>query len=275
MVGPYMLVWTNDSLFLGQFVGALNQPWRFDRVGRNCGLIGPNAAVIVGQRAFWASPDRQFYSYSIGGEPQPIACPIRSDYAENLTASQDDKVVASACAEFGEVRWDYPDQRDGYENSRFLRLTVSGPDAGAWSQGEQARSFMLDAGPSAYPIGVAPAGNVYYHERGFSADGGSRSWYLRTAMQLLDEDWRLLVKGCWPDFKDQMGPITITITAYEHPQDDNPQTFVADAVAPGDAKADLWISGRYFTVEFAGSGSVTNMRMGDPVFETEMAGKAL
>jgi len=62
-------------------VGSLDQPWRFERVGRNCGLIGPNAAVVVGQTAFWASPDRQFYRYPLGGQPEPIACPIRQDFA--------------------------------------------------------------------------------------------------------------------------------------------------------------------------------------------------
>ena len=149
MCGPYMLVWTGDALFLGTFVGALNQPWRFERVGRNCGLIGPNAAVVVGQTAFWASPDRQFYRYALGGQPEPIPCPIRRDFAEELAASQGDKVMASSNAEFGEIRFDYPDRRDGYENSRYLALAVNGPDAGAWHRGVMGRTAFVDAGPSA------------------------------------------------------------------------------------------------------------------------------
>jgi len=75
MAGPYLLVWTGDALFLGAFVGSLNEPWRFDRVGRNCGLIGPNAAVVVGQTAYWASPDRQFYSYAVAGSRSPSRAP--------------------------------------------------------------------------------------------------------------------------------------------------------------------------------------------------------
>jgi hypothetical protein len=275
MIGPYLAIWTSDALHLGTYTGALNLPWRFDRVGRNCGLIGPNAVVVVGQTAFWASPDRQFYSYPLGGQPQPITCPIRTEYADNLSASQGDKVVASACAEFEEVRWDYPDARDGYENSRFVRMVVGGPDAGAWSQGVLARSAYVDAGPSDYPIAAAPAGNVYYHEKGHSADGASFSWRIKTAAQLLDPDWRLLVKQCWPDFKDQIGPITVTVTSLEHPQDDTPVTYVSAPMAMDDASADLWISGRYFQVEFSGAGAPTNMRLGKPVFEAELAGKAL
>ena len=184
MCGPGLLVWTGDALFLGTFVGALNQPWRFDRVGRNCGLLGPNAVVVVGQAAFWVSPDRQFYRYALGGQPEPIACPIRRDFAEELAASQGDKVVASSNAEFSEVRFDYPDRRDGFENSRYLALALSGQDAGAWHRGQMARTAFVDAGPSAYPIGVTYDGSVFLHEKGRSADGGQLQLVHRERRQL-------------------------------------------------------------------------------------------
>ena len=150
-------------------------------MGRNCGLIGPNAAVVVGQTAFWASPDRQFYSYGAGGQPQPIPCPIRQDFAERLAASQGDKVVASSNAEFSEVRFDYPDSRDGYENSRYLALALAGPDTGAWHRGIMARTGFVDAGPSLYPLGVTFEGQVYLHEKGHSADGQPFAWFIETA----------------------------------------------------------------------------------------------
>jgi hypothetical protein len=273
MCGPYMLVWTKDALFLGTYVGALDQPWRFDRVGRNCGLIGPKAVVVVGQTAFWASPDRQFYSYGLGGEPQPIPCPIRTDYSDNLTASQGDKVYASACAEFSEVRWDYPDKRDGYENSRFVRLCVSGPDAGAWSGGIQARTAYVDAGPTLYPVGVTFGGQAYYHEKGQSADGSPFSWFIRTADQQTDPDGRLLVKQLWPDFKDQVGPVSVTLYSREHPQQAVPTVVTANPMSPDDATADFMISGRLFQVEFSGSSAPTYMRLGVPTFEAVPAGR--
>ncbi|HET6970824.1 MAG TPA: hypothetical protein VFH92_06855 [Phenylobacterium sp.] len=272
MCGPNMLVWTGDALFLGTFVGALNQPWRFERVGRNCGLIGPNAAVVVGQTAFWASPDRQFYSYSPGGQPQPITCPIRGDFAEQLAASQGDKVVASSNAEFAEVRFDYPDRRDGYENSRFIAVAVDGPDAGAWHRGIMGRTAFVDAGPSAYPIGVAFDGSAFLHEKGHSADGTNFAWFVETADTYLDPERTLLVRSVWPDFKDQLGPVTVTLTGRMHPQDsDQPPTSAA--MAPGDAKADLLASGRLFRVRFAGASAPTGCRVGKPVFDVAPAGE--
>ncbi|THD80637.1 MAG: hypothetical protein E7812_07865 [Phenylobacterium sp.] len=271
MAGPYMLVWTSDALFLGTYVGALDQPWRFDRVGRNCGLVGPNAAVVVGQTAFWVSPDRQFYSYAVGGEPEPVACSIRQDFAENLAASQGDKVTASSNAEFGEVRFDYPDSRDGYENSRYVALCVAGPDAGSWHRGIMARTAFVDAGPSAFPVGVTFQGAVYFHEKGHSADGGAFAWFIETADSYLDPERGLLARGLWPDFKEQVGPVTVTVTARAQPQGAS-QTYAAPAMAPDDAKADLLITGRLFKVRFAGSSAPTACRIGKPVFDVVQTG---
>jgi hypothetical protein len=267
-----MLVWTGDALFLGSFVGSLDQPWRFERVGRNCGLIGPNAAVVVGQTAFWASPDRQFYRYSLGGQPEPIACPIRQDFAERLAASQGDKVVASSNGEFSEVRWDYPDSREGYENSRFLAVALSGADAGAWHRGVMARTAFVDAGPSAYPIAATFQGQVYHHEKGHSADGQPFSWFIETADSYLDPQSCLLVREIWPDFADQQGPVTVSVAARLHPQDAGGTSCVA-AMAPGDGKADLLVSGRLFKVRFSGASAPTACRIGQPMFDVAQTGR--
>jgi hypothetical protein len=271
MCGPYMLVWTSDALFLGTFVGALNQPWRFDRVGRNCGLIGANAAVVVGQTAFWVSPDRQFYRYAVGGQPEPIPCPIRQDFADRLAASQGDKVAASSNAEFSEIRFDYPDSRDGYENSRYLALALSGPDAGAWHRGMMARTAFVDAGPTAYPVGVTYDGAAYYHEKGRSADGGRFAWHIETADTYLDPEACLLVREVWPDFKDQVGPVTVTVSSRLAPQ--APSLAVSAAMAPGASKADLLATGRLFRVRFSGDSAPTACRIGRPVFDVAPTGK--
>jgi hypothetical protein len=272
MCGPYLLVWTSDALFLGAFVGALEQPWRFDRVGRNCGLIGPNAAAVVGQTAFWVSPDRQFHRYPLGGQPEPVACPIRQDFADRLAASQGDKVVASSNAEFSEVRFDYPDSRDGYENSRYLALALTGEDAGAWHRGVMARTAFVDAGPSSYPVAATFDGRVYYQEKGHSADGQAFDWFIETADSVLDPASRFLVRELWPDFAGQLGPVTVQVTARQRPQDTATATASA-AVAPGDQKADLLLSGRLFKVRFSAASAPTACRIGKPVFDVASAGK--
>lgn len=268
-IGPYLLVWTNHSLFLGTWVGALSQPWRFDRVAEKCGLIGPNAAVVVGQAAYWMGNDGQFYRYGLGGTVEPIPCAIRDDLFGNLTPAQADKVVASSISRFSEVRWDYPDARDGVENSRYVALSLTGQ---GWSRGKMARSAFVDAGPAADSIGVTPQGNVYWHERGQSADGGPLVWSIETADQYISEEVTALLLGVWPDVKNQVGPINITAISRLKPQGDE-NVKGPFAMAAGQDKVDFRCSGRLFRLRFEGASLPAFARLGQIAVNVAPAGK--
>jgi hypothetical protein len=259
--GAYLLVWTNEGLFLGQYVGQLNQPWRFDKVASNCGLMGPNAFAVKGQEAFWVSPDRQFYRYAIGGTPTPVPCPIREDFAENLTPSQMDKVTAATLSEFGEVWWFYPDVRDGLENSRYLALTITGPDLGKWFRGQLARTAFCDAGVASYPIGTTYDGNAYFHEKGWSADGNAWSGFIETADLYLDENMVMNVGPLWPDFVNQQGAITVTTYTALYPQ--GAETVSGPTtIAAGTQKVDLRVMGRLLRVRLDFNSTVNQLRLG-------------
>jgi hypothetical protein len=264
-IGSSLLVWTNAGLFLGSYVGQLGQVWRFDKVGDRCGLIGPGAAAVIGQQAFWISPDRQFWSYAPGGEPQPMACPIREDFSENLAAAQADKIVASSVGQHGEIWWDYPDSRDGYENSRYVAVTVLGPDAGAWHRGQMSRTARVDAGPGPYPLAVTPEGQIYWHERGHSADGAPLTWFIETADQFFSEDTALLARAFWPDAQNQVGPVTLTVTTRFKPRgEETVRTYVFSSE---DEKIDLRAAGRLFRLKFSGAAAPSSFRLGRPVID--------
>jgi hypothetical protein len=277
-VGRYLLVWTTQSLFLGTYVGQVNQVWRFDKVGDKCGLIGPNAAAVLGATAFWISPDRQFHSYGVGGAVAPLACPIRQDFAENLAASQADKITACTIAEFDEVRWDYPDTRDGFEVSRYLTLAAAGPDAGAWHRGaaangvSPARTAMIDAGPAQNPIGVSAAGGIYWHELGHSADGQPLPWFVQSAEVLLDENAAVLVRQAWPDLADQVGPVQLGLASRAHPQ--GAQTsFGPYTLMPGQETVDFKASGRLFQLTYSGFSLPSYARIGRLVVDVKPRGR--
>lgn len=273
MVGPYMLVWTSDSLFVGEFVGDLNQPWSFTRVGQHCGLIGPNAKAVMGQTAYWISPDLQVHSYSLGGEPEIVPCQVREDFAENLAPSQADKIVGSTNAKYSEVRWDYPDARDGMglENSRYIAVVIAGPDAGAWSRGVMARTAFSDAGPGQYPIGVTVDGHIYQHEKGNTADGGAFSWFIETADAYLDENYTMDANGVWPDIFHQQGPVYVEVSSRFFPQDTETSTG-ALAMGVGTQKVDFRQSGRLFRVKFSGNSGPTYARLGKFDFDVVRGG---
>ncbi|MCX7587189.1 hypothetical protein [Phenylobacterium sp. 58.2.17] len=268
VAGSSLLVWTNHSLFQGTFIGALATPWRFDRVATNCGLIGPNAAVVVGQAAYWLGVDGQFYRYGLGGGVEPIPCAIRDDLFGNITPGQADKITAASNSRFSEVRWDYPDERDGTENSRYVALSLVGQ---GWHRGRMPRTAMADAGPSQDPIGVTAAGNVYWHERGQSADGSALSWSIETADQYLNEEQTALVLGLWPDLKSQVGPINISITSRFKPQGDE-TTKGPYPVAAGEDKVDVRASGRLFKLKFEGASVPAFARFGQIAVDLAAAG---
>jgi hypothetical protein len=119
---------------------------------------------------------------------------------------------------------------------------------------------------------VTYGGRVYHHEKGHSADGQPFAWFIQTADSYLDPDACLLVREIWPDFKDQQGPVSVSIAARRHPQDVE-QVVAAPAMAPQDAKTDVLVSGRLFKVTFAGSSAPTACRIGQPVFDATPAGR--
>lgn len=278
VMGAYQLCWTSSELWLVEYVGALNQIYRFTKVGDQCGLIGPNAAIVVGQRAFWIGPDLQVYAYGLGGQAGPIGCPILKDFADNLALSQGDKVVASSNGRFAEIRFDYPDARDGNENSRYIAAhvptLVANPDL-AWYRGRMARTAFCDAPPHptpSFPLAVdADTGLIFYQDKGTTGDGEAFAWRIKTADNYLDPDVNMMVRQVWPDFKDQEGPVMVTVTTKFAPQGDE-TTAEGSAMAPGDRKSDVRATGRLAAVEFYGSSTPTYCRIGSPTFDVTPAG---
>ena len=269
LIGRYVFCWTNNGLYLGSYVGSAAVGWKFDRIGDKCGLIGPNAATVVGQVAYWMAPSGQFYQCALGGSPTVLPSSIQDGTFANISASQRDKIVCSSTAAFAEVRWDYPDQRDGLENSRYVVTSLSEADAAgspAWSRGVMARTAYVDAGPSDSPVGVTVDGVVYWHERGNSADGQSLAWFLESADQNIGDLDRLQrVNGVWPDVDQQIGPLWMSVFTRLRPQaTERKHTWT---LAPMQAKRDFRATGRLARVRFEGASVPSFARLGSPVFD--------
>lgn len=270
MFGSYVAVWTENSVYIGQFLGDPGQTYRFDLVATNCGLIGQNAVTVINQVAYWITPDGQFYSWAIGTPPAPIRCPIRTDFRENLDQAQATKIVCTGIGAFNEVWWLYPDSRDGNENSRYVAFSIAD---GTWFRGQLARTAAIDSGAVANPLMVTSTGMVYSHETGNSADGAALSYFIETADQYLgeDENW-LLVRGIWPDFKDQLGPIDVTINVRPYPQG-TATTKGPYALSPGTERRDFMATGRVASVKFSGNSSPAYVRFGKPTFDVVGTGQ--
>lgn len=271
-----IFVWTDTALYQATFLGDPGQTYRFDKLGSNCGLIGPNAAVVAGQVAYWLGQDRQFYSCPLGGAPQLIPSPVQRDMTDNLSLGQQDKITASSISQFGEVWWFYPDQRDivngdiiGLENSRYVSLSYTGQ---GWARGMLSRTAFVDASPSVSPIGAEYNGATYYHERGQYANSSPIGWYIESADYYFGEaDRTLEIQSVWPDFEDQVGSIQLTLTTRLYPQGVE-YTRGPYSLNPNRGKRDFRSSGRVARVRIGSDAAPSYARLGKIEFDAQPRG---
>lgn len=271
VIGEYLFVWTDNSLFQGTFTGDNTQPWVFNKLGDNCGLAGPNSATVVSQTAYWFSSQNRFLTCSLGGTPQLIYVSCGDDMASHIAPSQSDKIVSTSISKFNEVWWFYPDERDGLENSRYVSLSL---EDGSAARGTLARTAFCDlpAGQNLYPIATTFDGVIYYQEKGITADGDVRTWFLETSDFYIDEQERcMMVKCMWPDFQRQTGPIWVTLSGLQYPQSD-PEVFSDQVLTANTTKIDFRFSGRLIRVRLSGNSAPSDMRLGVPVYDISPAG---
>lgn len=269
MLGSYVAVWTDTGAFLGQFIGAVGQAYRFDPVADNCGLIGPNAVTVVNQVAYWVTPDLQIYRWVLGGAPEKLPCPIHRDFADNMVQTQGEKLVAAPNGKFEEIWFHYPDARDGIENSRYIGFDTRD---GSWLRGTMGRTAAIDAGPTQFPIKVTYEGVIYWHENGHSADGGALRWSLTTSdFYLMQAEQMVLLRSMWPDFQAQQGAVMITINLRDFPQSDT-RTVGPYTLAAGQHRQDMLAQGRIASLTFSGASAPAFMRLGKPSFDVKATG---
>ena len=273
--GQVIAIWTQDSMWLAEWSGDTTNVWTFTQVDSSVGLINPNACVVVGDSVFWVSPDFQVWSCVTGDVPEQFDCPILSDTLLKTKAAQSGKIIMSYSSASNELRIDYPDQRDGFENSRYLTLYLN--DGTSWSQGQLARTAYDRAAMLQWPVSAAPMDEnnlttVYFQECGQTADNGNIDWSISTSDFTLDEDeTTMMVRGLWPDFKNQQGTVQLTLYGRINPQD-TPVAYGPFDLAPGQAKLDLRFTARIVSLEFSGSGSPASLRIGRPVFDVVPVG---
>lgn len=268
-IGPYVAIWTTTGLHMGQFTSDTNSVYRFDPVAYNCGLAGPNAAVVFNGTAFWVTPDLQVYTWTPGAPPAPLKCPIRTDFAENMVTSQMEKIVATSVSEFGEIWFIYPDSRDGIECSRAIAYSIA---ENAWFPNLIARTAAIDSGPTRWPLFVSYGGTAYYHENGNTADGGALSWSLESSDFYLGEaDQRFMIRDIWPDFEDQVGPISLTVNLKAYPQS-TPRTKGPYTLETGRTRKDFLADGRIAAISLSGSSAPAFARLGKLSFDAEKTG---
>lgn len=280
-----VLVWTDKALYALAYTSNSSLVYSTRLVGVNCGLIGSNAATVLGSSAYWMTPQGNFCSYA-GGGVAFIPSGIQRDVFENISDVQQDKIYCNTIGQFNDVIWLYPDKRDGTECSRYALLCTqenapSPPGVnlggiGVFAPGTYDRTAWLDAsGSNPYPIAVSSDGYIYYHEKGQSANGGTYSWSLtHGALQTGNGETLFMVDSLIPDFEQLIGGATYTAYSYYFPQS-TPVAHGPFNITSASGTVDLLSDapvGREIVQVFAGSASPAWMRAGKHQFDIQDTG---
>jgi hypothetical protein len=207
---------TDTALYGMVYNGDPTSVYSFPERGSGCGLIGPNAVTQLGGVTYWMDPNIGFWHYA-GGFPASIPCTLSRDVRDNIAWVQQDKVYCFPVTVAGrlEVWWLYPDSRDGVECSRYISYHVTESieqGAPVWANGTFNRTTWTGTNVFQYPLSVDTAGQVWFQEKGFTQDGGPRTWSATSAyFDLSDKGDQMRLTGIEPDVEDQQGNYQITV----------------------------------------------------------------
>lgn len=160
------LLFTDADCHIMRYVGA---PFVYgiEKVGDANGIAGPNAVLSIGDRVFWMG-DNAFWSYD--GAIRQIDCEVSEYVFRDINILQGAKICAGHNSEFGEVWWFYP-SKNSVENDRYVIWNYR---ENWWSFGQMARTCWVDKDVWGHAIAGDPAGDLFEHENGWTANGASR-----------------------------------------------------------------------------------------------------
>ena len=149
-----ILIWTDSAIYSMQYLGP-PYVWGFQLLMDNISIMGPNAATVVNNVAYWMGTDK-FYSYS--GVVQTLPCALRQYVFDDISFDQRFQTVAGTNEGYNEVWWLYVSQTEVNnainENRTPVvdRYVIYNHLERIWYYGNLRRTFWLDSGLQQYPL---------------------------------------------------------------------------------------------------------------------------
>lgn len=272
-----ILVWTDTSLHGLQFIGP---PFTFglNQLGKNCGLLGQHAAVVVRDVAYWMGQNA-FFAYD--GTVTKIPCTVDDYVFEALDLTQTDQIFAGVNTEFAEVIWFYVTNPDNIAQPQVNRCVVYNYLEQSWSIGSMNRTTWVDRGVFQNPlateyitnsianatptvIGLSDGVSKYYRQEfGTDADGSTMQAYIQSGDFNIDEGGEQLmhIARYIPDFRNQSGELTVTWSFKNYPYG-NVISQTSANVATTDTKKDIRGRGRQANFRIESNVDAGNFKMG-------------
>ena len=270
-----ILIWTDTALHGMQFVGP-PYTFGFQQLGANCGCISPHGAIDVNGVSYWMADDA-FWVFD--GTAKKLPCTVQDYVFKDINLIQGFKVCAGLNTQFNEVTWFYcsitSDFVDRFVSYNYLE--------NVWSIGSMARTAWMDEGVFLKPTGVeyfqdsnepttstiygltAGRSQVYAQETGFNqANGDPIFSYIQSGyFDIADGENMLLMSRFIPDFKNQLGNLTVRLLLRAYPQATaSPSSLDPYEITPTTQKVDTRARGRQISLKIESDDVNTNWRFG-------------
>jgi hypothetical protein len=269
-----ILIFTDTSLHGMQYVGP-PYTFGFQQLGANCGCIGPHAAADVNGLAFWMGTEA-FYVFD--GTVKKMPCTVQDFVFKDINLTQGTKTHVGVNSQFNEVTWWYcsftSDFIDRFVTFNYLENT--------WHVGSMPRTAWVDIGTYPKPLGAEYLRDnneatistiygvtegrslVYSHEDGVNADGTAITAFIQSGyFDISEGDNMLFMKRFIPDFKNQVGNLTVNLLLRPYPQATaSPSSLDPYVITPTTQKVDTRARGRQISLRIVSDAVDTNWRYG-------------
>ena len=272
-----ILVWTDTSLHGLQFIGP---PFTFglSQLGKNCGLLGQHAAVVVRDVSYWMGQNAFFV---FDGTVKKLPCSVDDFVFENIDLTQTDQIFAGVNTEFAEIIWFYVTNPNNDVNPQINKCVTYNYLEQSWAVGTLNRTTWVDRGVFQNPfateylkdsvanatptvIGLSNGVSRYYkHEFGNDNDGAAMQAFIQSGDFNIDEGGEQLMRIARfiPDFRDQTGNVSVTFSFKNYPYG-NVVSQTATTVQTTDIKKDLRGRGRQANFKIESNVLGGNFKMG-------------
>lgn len=265
------LVWSDTSLYVFQYTGS---EFIYDSrlAGTNCGLISKLAFAKAGGVAFWMS-GHHFHMYAGGVSFIPNQEDIRQFVFDDMDP---DRVTKTWCVydeRNNQVRWGYCSKTSTTgEPDKYVDVSL---DDFNWTLGTLDRTTGTQFRPSdASSIMVSSFGVVYSHDEGHDADGEILEAYIESGLYAMTNgQFNVDLMGIVPDCARQTGALTFEVYTKERPNSTANFDEGTTTIEPGDEIADIRLSGRHFGYIVRSNELGGDFRLGNQMFETQLAGE--
>ena len=272
-----ILVWTDTSLHGLQFIGP---PFTFglNQLGKNCGLLGQHAAVVVRDVSYWMGQNAFFV---FDGTVKKLPCSVDDFVFENIDLTQTDQIFAGVNTEFAEIIWFYVTNPNNDVNPQINKCVIYNYLEQSWAVGTLNRTTWVDRGVFQNPfateylkdsvanatptvIGLSNGVSRYYkHEFGNDNDGAAMQAFIQSGDFNIDEGGEQLMRIAKfiPYFRDQTGNVSVTFSFKNYPYG-NVVSQTATTVQTTDIKKDLRGRGRQANFKIESNVVGGNFKMG-------------